>query len=315
MNEQRVPGEVRGRRPCDEPCREAQHGEQRELAVVGRKDPQRPPLRVTAEREAIGAPRRPVVVHSPEQEPRQHVDGPAATGPAASKAVLPGDDSAPPDAAQPASRQTLTPQRVVELALEIIDREGLDALNMRRLATGAGVKPMSLYHHFPNKEAILDGVAEAIAAAAVGLPPAEAAWRDKVRFLFTSLHLLVQAHPRALPLISTGVIRTPSGRRWMEALMSTLLEAGFTVEQAAHLYHALGAYTLGLGYARLLALDVPAGTIVGQLAGHWADYPNLLRVGMRLTAWDRPGEFEVGLEALLTRFAEEPAPHRREVAP
>ena len=87
---------------------------------------------------------------------------------------------------------------------------------------------MSLYHHFPNKEAILDGVAEAIAAAAVGLPPSEADWRDKVRFLFTGLHLLVQAHPRALPLISTGVIRTPSGRRWMEALMRALLEAGFT---------------------------------------------------------------------------------------
>ena len=33
---------------------------------------------------------------------------------------------------------------------------------MRRLAADAGVKPMSLYHHFPNKDAILDGVAARI---------------------------------------------------------------------------------------------------------------------------------------------------------
>jgi AcrR family transcriptional regulator len=203
------------------------------------------------------------------------------------------------------NRAPLTPERVVATALAIIDREGLGALNIRRLAAEAGVKPMSLYHHFPNKEAILDGVAEAIAAAAVGLPPSEAAWHDKVRFLFTGLHLLVQAHPRALPLISTGVIRTPSGRRWMEALMRALLEAGFTPQRAAGVYHTLGAYTLGLGYAGLLALDVPPDAIVGELVGHWADYPNLMRVGLRLTDWDPPGEFEAGLDVLLERFARE----------
>ena len=205
----------------------------------------------------------------------------------------------------PAERRPLTRERIVELALSIIDREGLGALNMRRLAADAGVKPMSLYHHFPGKEAILDAVAEAIAAAAVGLPPGEADWRGKVRFLFTGLHLLVQAHPRALPLISTGVIRTPSGRRWMEALMRALLDAGFSADGAAAVYHALGAYTLGLGYAGLLALDVPAGAIVGELVGHWADYPNLMRVGLRLTDWDRPGEFEAGLDTLLERFSRE----------
>ncbi len=68
----------------------------------------------------------------------------------------------------PKTRVTLTRERIVELALEIIDEDGLDALNMRRLAADAGVKPMSLYHHFPNKSAILDAVSEKIAAAALG---------------------------------------------------------------------------------------------------------------------------------------------------
>jgi len=203
------------------------------------------------------------------------------------------------------TREPLTRLRIVELALDVIDTQGLAALNMRRLAAAAGVKPMSLYHHFPNKEAILGAVAESIAAAALGEPRTSGTWEARTRLLFVGLHELVQAHPRALPLITTGVLRTPSGRRWMEELMGVLLEAGFTPAAAARVYHLIGAFTLGLGYAQLLSLEVPAETIVGELAGHWADYPNLLRVGLQLAIWDQPDDFATGLDVLLERCAKE----------
>ena len=213
-------------------------------------------------------------------------------------------------------RPTLTRSRILELALDIIDREGLPALNMRRLAAEAGVKPMSLYHHFPNKEAILGGVAECIAAAALGDTAESGAagragrthedWRTRVRLLFVGLYELVQAHPRALPLISTGVLRTPSGRRWMEQLMGVLLEAGFTPDAAAELYHTVGGFTLGLGYAGLLSLEVPPARIVAELAGRRGQYPNLLAVGLRLAQWDRPDQFEAGLDALLEHYSTRP---------
>jgi TetR/AcrR family transcriptional regulator, tetracycline repressor protein len=222
------------------------------------------------------------------------------------------------------TREPLTRLRIVKLALEIIDAEGLDSLNMRRLASAAGVKPMSLYHHYPNKEAILLAVAESISAAALGDaasggpaagedlgmplaarpgPSTAGDWRDQVRLLFVGLYELVQAHPRALPLIGTGVLRTPSGRRWMEELMRVLLEAGFTPDEAASAYHTIGAYTLGLGYAQMLSLEIPPESIVGELTGHWADYPNLLRVGLQLAIWDQPATFAAGLDVLLEDFA------------
>ncbi len=219
------------------------------------------------------------------------------------------------------TREPLTRLRIVELALEIIDAEGLDALNMRRLAGAAGVKPMSLYHHYPNKDAILLAVAESISAAALGDAASGDArlgrttegrgagafsareWRDRLRLLFVGLYELVQAHPRALPLIGTGVLRTPSGRRWMEELMRVLLKAGFTPDESASIYHTLGAYTLGLGYAQMLSLEIPAESIVGELTGHWADYPNLLRVGLQLAIWDQPATFASGLDVLLEDFA------------
>jgi len=205
-------------------------------------------------------------------------------------------------------REPLTRVRIIEAALEIIDDEGLGALNMRRLAAAVGVRPMSLYHHVPSKESILDAVAECIAEAALGDRGAQSAgargrgtsratgWRERTRELFIGLYELVQDHPRALPLISTAVLRTPRGRRWMEELMGLLLGAGFTPDQAASLFHTLGAYTIGLGYASMLSLDVPPATIVGELTGHWADYPHLLRVGLQLALWDRPGDFDTALD-------------------
>ena len=208
------------------------------------------------------------------------------------------------------ARATLTRHRVLELALGIIDREGLAALNMRRLAAEAGVQPMSLYHHFKNKEAILHGVAECIAAAALGdaaardaAPAAGGRWQPRVRLLFIGLYELVQAHPRALPLISTGVLSTASGRRWMDELMGVLLGAGFTPDQAAELYHTVGGFTLGLGYAGLLALELPVAQIVAELAGSRERYPALMTVGLRLAQWQRPDEFATGLDTLLAHYA------------
>jgi AcrR family transcriptional regulator len=203
-------------------------------------------------------------------------------------------------------RAALTRPRIVALALGIIDEDGLEALNMRRLATEAGVKPMSLYHHFASKQAILDAVGETIAAAALGASPPDPRWRSRARQLFMGLHALTEAHPRALPLISAAVVRTPSGRSWMEELMGTLLGAGFNEDRAATVYHVLGAYTLGLGYARMLGDEVQTTEIVAQLVGHWADYPSMMQVGMRLAVWDRPGEFETGLDVLLAHFAAQP---------
>lgn len=201
-------------------------------------------------------------------------------------------------------RRPLSRDRIVQAALDIVDREGLAALNMRRLADDAGLRPMTLYHHFPNKGAIVDAVSESIAAGALSRGRTEeGAWRGRVRALFAGLHELIRTHPRALPLISTAVLRTPSGRRWMEELMGVLLEAGFTVDEAARAYHLLGGYTLGLGYARMLSLEVSPAAIAGELVGHWPDYPSMLRVGMRLAIWDRPGEYEDGFEALLAALA------------
>jgi len=55
-------------------------------------------------------------------------------------------------------------QRIIRAAMELIERDGSDAVSMRRVAASLGVGTMSLYNHVPNKAAVLDGVAEFIMA-------------------------------------------------------------------------------------------------------------------------------------------------------
>src|SRR5208337_4377183 len=53
-------------------------------------------------------------------------------------------------------------ERIVQTALELVDRDGLDALSMRRLGAELGVDPMAIYYHIPNKQALLEAIVEAV---------------------------------------------------------------------------------------------------------------------------------------------------------
>ena len=63
-------------------------------------------------------------------------------------------------------RTPLTRERIIEAALSVMDREGLEAVTMRRIGRELGVEAMSLYGHDANhvtgKEDILDGICERV---------------------------------------------------------------------------------------------------------------------------------------------------------
>ncbi|MFO7699911.1 MAG: TetR family transcriptional regulator, partial [Acidimicrobiia bacterium] len=60
------------------------------------------------------------------------------------------------------TRIPLSRGRVLEAAIDLADREGIEALTMRRLGLDLGVEAMSLYNHVSNKEDLLDGVVETL---------------------------------------------------------------------------------------------------------------------------------------------------------
>ena len=123
---------------------------------------------------------------------------------------------------------------IVEKALEIVDREGLDAVTIRRIAQEFGVTPMALYWHVPNKEELLNAVGDSFF---MGMRPPEPVgpWSEQLRAVIEMLVDRLKAHPGAASLAMPRILSEPDGRDVSEFTVGLLRDAGFGVTQAADL--------------------------------------------------------------------------------
>ncbi|MFF1569914.1 TetR/AcrR family transcriptional regulator [Streptomyces sp. NPDC058293] len=92
----------------------------------------------------------------------------------------------------------LTEAGIYAAALRLIDTDGAEALTMRKLATVLDANPMSLYHHVPNKEAVLRGVARMVGAQFRTVTLENAPWQERIRLLATDFRTLAHRHPKLM---------------------------------------------------------------------------------------------------------------------
>lgn len=205
-----------------------------------------------------------------------------------------------------AKRPALTRDRVLLGAVALADRAGLGALTIRSLADELGVKPMALYHHVPNKDAILDGIADLVFGE-IEPPTIGAEWRGEMHRRADSARATLRRHPWAIGLLESRTAPGPELLRHHDAVIGTLRTAGFPVPLAAHAFALLDSYTYGFALQEAtLPFDGPddiAPLAESVLAALPADeYPwfvelateHILRPG-----YDFGDEFAFGLELVL----------------
>lgn len=210
----------------------------------------------------------------------------------------------------PKVAEKLTQRRIAQAALAAIDADGIDALSMRKLAQHLGSSPMSVYTYFPDKDALLDGVAQLLLAE-IDTPPEDIHWRDAMRFIMRAVRHVAMAHPNAARLIHRFPPHTPDALAFVEAGFRSFRRAGFDGLSTARCYRALAAYSLGTldielgGYfsPEARALTSPGrGDIQTPSAAKLL--PLVTEIGPTLAAQDDSAEFEYGLELLLDGFAD-----------
>jgi len=139
----------------------------------------------------------------------------------------------------------LTAERIETAALAIVDREGVDALTMRRLGAELGVEAMSLYYYVPTKDALLDRVASRVAGeVTLDLPP-DVPWRDGLRAMAVALRTALQAHPRAVPIVATRPLDPEAGRRVVVPVLGPLLAGGFAEATAFLAIQSVAVFVIG----------------------------------------------------------------------
>ena len=125
---------------------------------------------------------------------------------------------------------------------------GVAALTMRKLADELGVEAMSLYHHLRGKEALLDGLVESLMAEvdeATSGVVADGDWRDGVRRRCLAARDVMERHPWGPALLLTRTAVPPPVFAHFEAVLATMVDAGFSYHLGHRALHALGSMVLG----------------------------------------------------------------------
>lgn len=196
--------------------------------------------------------------------------------------------------------------KVLAAAVELADEIGIEALTIRKLADRLGVGAMTIYHHVPSKEEIIDGMVE-IVFAEIEKPPANVDWKTAMRHRCISARQVLNRHPWAAPLMESRMAPGPANLSHHDAVIGCLRSGGLSIQMTAHAYAILDSFVYGFAFEEA---TLPAGggegfaEIAEQIAAHFPtdDYPNLAELTFEHVlqpGYDFADSFEFGLDLII----------------
>ena len=209
------------------------------------------------------------------------------------------------------ARPRLDRETILAAAFELIARDGLEGLSMRRLADRLGVAPMATYRHFADRAALLDAMIDATAVG-IRIPPPVGEWRADLSGIARALRTTLMSQPALVEVVIARPALGAGAIYLAEAAYAVMVPAGFgprTCDRGANL---LFGYVLGFA-----ALEAPRwhpeaspSLYVGQEVlqeGYGAldpaTLPYTMVVGPDASRFVDDEQFEWGLTAILDGIA------------
>lgn len=209
-------------------------------------------------------------------------------------------------------RVGLTQAKVLAEALAIIDREGAQALTMRRLGAQLGVEAMTIYHYVQNKDELLDRLLEGVFDRSLPEDAWEGPWQEALRRYAHRLLAALTAHPGLVPLMLGRAALTTRTMTMMEEGLGALQDAGLPLPRGLQVIHAVTGLVIGHAVAGGTSTDDQRFARLSE--EDLSAFPLLMRAideGSATLAGTDP--FETALEAMLRGF--DPAGHPSGGAP
>jgi AcrR family transcriptional regulator len=214
---------------------------------------------------------------------------------------------------------------IVTKALEMIDRSGAQGLSMRSLAQELDVEAMSLYRYVHGREDLLEGVVALLMGDLTSSLDDELAehWQGFMQTVAHEVRRIAIDHPNAFPLVATRHPAAPWLRpplrsvEVVEVFLSTLIEQGFSDEQAVGAYRSFSSFLLGqlllesaVRGAETSPVEEPfdeGGAAIPESDGKddLDEVPEVHRLRPLLSEDRSEEEFEISLEALLDRLSKD----------
>ena len=199
-------------------------------------------------------------------------------------------------------RTPLSRERVLRAALGLVDREGVEALTMRRLGRELGVEAMSLYGYVENKRDLIEGVVEQVFRQMPLIAPGPGLWQDRIRRHAGTYRAVLLAHPNVVRLVGGRPLVTEGTARFVESALAELCGMGLDLATADRVLGVIAAFTLGqvaeqVGDEARAAAGGPHPGI-RDAAIDPARFPRLAAIGdMKPADYDR--QFDLGMDFIV----------------
>ncbi|GAA3694352.1 TetR family transcriptional regulator ActII [Nonomuraea antimicrobica] len=145
-------------------------------------------------------------------------------------------------------RETLTRDQIVRAAVAVLDAEGVDGLNMRRLGTQLGAAATAVYWHVKSKDELIVLAADHVWDE-IELPdPAGIGWRAAAAALASGAHGMIGRHFWLLPAMSTHLVYGPGKARYDDHCLAVYESAGFSAADADQAAATVLMYVIGAAH-------------------------------------------------------------------
>jgi AcrR family transcriptional regulator len=177
---------------------------------------------------------------------------------------------------------------------------------MRKLGQELGVEAMALYHHFANKDDLVDGMVDLVFGE-IELPPSTRDWRTAMRQRAVAVRDALLRHRWAVGLMESRRRPGPANLRHHDAVIGSLRAGGFDIGMAAHAYSVLDSYIYGFALTKM-NLPFETSDDVADVAQSILEpfppdeYPHIVEIltdHVMKPGYDYGEEFEYGLDLIL----------------
>ncbi len=196
------------------------------------------------------------------------------------------------------TRRRAATEDVVAAAVAIADREGIEAVTIRAVATACGLSPMGIYRHVRDKDELLDRVVEAVAAEIADVE-AVGPWHHKVVALFGGCRRVLLDHPGVASLCVSRPTPVAGVAGFYERVLGALGEGGFKDLEAVRAFDTLLMFLFGSVLWQIPRGETERERLIRVAVAHPDQTPHLLEQAVELARRDPEEYFEHGLETIL----------------
>lgn len=220
----------------------------------------------------------------------------------------------PPPRGRRRGRDPITREVIVETALRLLDRDGLDHLSMRRVADELDTGPASLYWHVGSKDGLLDLIFDRVIGEMEVPDPEQERWKEQLEEIAKTMRATILRH-RDIVRISIGRIPMgPNALHYSERIFAVMRAGGVPDALAVTGQHLLFAVVNGFTLDETLDLGVEGAAPVDENAANLArdyiaalpvdQFPNLVAVADQFAFVDNDQRFALLIDLYVDGLAQ-----------